>query len=68
MSSGSRDSQQLKLSECSGNIKSWIEKKPITHLREFRKQLEQVASTDIEQNDVAEESFRRIEERTLKEN
>lgn len=40
----------------------------ITYLREFSKQLEQVAFTEVEQNDEAEESFSRIEVRTLQEN
>ena len=43
-------------------------RKVISHFKEFRKQLEQVAFTELEQNNEAEERFRRIEGRTLKEN
>lgn len=42
-------------------------RKLITHLGEFSKQLEQVASTEVERNNEADKNFRR-KERTLEEN
>lgn len=62
MPSGSRDPQQLKLSECSGDIIPRRKSKLITRFGEFSKQLEQV-----EENE-AEESLSRMEGRRLQEN